>query len=124
MLLHSSNLDQEMYDLHDEGLVRGRLGIHQLLPECDHRLTLVHHLISSRYHPLLDQEVYGIEGEEFIREVVHHLISNRYHPLLDQEVYGLEGEGLIQEVVHHLISNRYHPLLDHEVYGLEEEGLI
>ena len=52
--------------LHDKGLVRGRLGIHQLLPECDHRLTLVHHLISSRYHPLLDQEVYGLEGEGLI----------------------------------------------------------
>ncbi|RVW39445.1 Serine/threonine-protein phosphatase 7 long form-like [Vitis vinifera] len=57
-----SSLHQEMYDLHNEGLVRGRLGIHQLLPECDHRLTLVYHLISSRHHPLLNQEVYGLEG--------------------------------------------------------------
>ena len=62
MLLHSSNLDQEMYDLHEEGLVRGRLSIHQLLPKCDHQLILVHHLINSQYHPLLDQEVYGLEG--------------------------------------------------------------
>ena len=62
MLLHSSSLHQEMYDLHNKGLVQGRLGIHQLLLECDHQLTLVHHLISIRHHPLLDQEVYGLEG--------------------------------------------------------------
>ena len=124
MLLHNSNLHREMYDLHDEDLVHGRLGIHQLLPECDHRLTLVHHLISSRHHPLLDQEMYGLEGEGLIRGVVHYLISSRYHPLLDQEVYGLGEEGLIRGVVHHLISSQYHPLLDQEVYGLEGEGLI
>ena len=111
MLLHSSSLHQEMYDLHDEGLVLGRLGIHQLLPECDHRLTLVHHLISSLHHPLLDQEVYGLEGEGLIRGVVHHLISNQYHPLLDQEVYGLKGEGLIREGLGiHLFLEMHHRL--------------
>ncbi|RVW93259.1 hypothetical protein CK203_022313 [Vitis vinifera] len=103
-----------MYDLDDEGLVRGRLGLHQLYPECDHRLALVHYLISSRHHPLLDQEVYGLEGEGLIRGVVHHLISSRYHPLFDQEVYRLGEEGLIRGVFHHLISSRYHPLLDQE----------
>ena len=41
--------------------------------------------------------MYGLEGEGLIRGVVHHLISSRYHPLLDQEVYELEGEGLIRE---------------------------
>ena len=68
--------------------------------------------------------MYGLEGEGLIRGVVHHLISSRYHPLLDQEVYGLGEEGLIRGVVHHLISSQYHPLLDQEVYGLEGEGLI
>ncbi|RVW83520.1 hypothetical protein CK203_054201 [Vitis vinifera] len=75
---------------------------------------VVHHLISSRYHPSLDQEVYGLGEEGLIRGVVHHFISSRYHPLLDQEVYGLGEEGLIRGVVHHLISSRYHPLLDQE----------
>ena len=69
-----------MYDPQDEGLVRERLGIHQLLFERDHRLTLVYHLISSSYHPLLDWDEYRPNGEGLIGEGLGiHLFLEMQH---------------------------------------------
>ena len=101
MLLHSSNLDKEMYDLQDEGFVWERLGIHQLLSKCDHWLTLVHHLINNRYHPLL----------HLCRIRLHLVLLLLHNSNLDCEVYGLEEERLIGNGLNiHMFLDMHHRL--------------
>ena len=70
-----------MYDLHDESLIWGRLGIHQLLLEYNHRLILVHHFISSWCHPLLDQKMWKLEGGGAHTRWTRHISILRDAPL-------------------------------------------